>query len=99
MIAPSNNGWTRCPPGEFRRLAADLTARRLRRLWITRLAWAAGALLAVAACWQMAAAIDTWHSNGWQFGGTAAQPGKCSTGGLLVPTTPSTPTSAPNCGK
>jgi hypothetical protein len=94
MIAPSNNGWTRCPPGAFRQLAADLTARQLRRLWFTRLAWAAGALLATVACIQGASAIDTWRTNGWGTGARSPTSG-CHT----IPTTPSTPTSAPNCGK
>lgn len=63
MTDPSSHGWSRCPPGTFRRLAAELTARRLRRLWFTRLAWVTAAALAVGLGWQATAAVSDWSSG------------------------------------
>jgi hypothetical protein len=60
MSTPSANGWTRCPPGSFRRLAANLTARRQRQLWLTRLAWTVGAVVAIAASVGGASAIESY---------------------------------------
>jgi hypothetical protein len=60
MNTPLSDGWTRCPPGSFRRLAAELTARRQRRLWFTRLAWAAGAAIALAGGWEATSAVTGW---------------------------------------
>jgi hypothetical protein len=65
MTAPSRNGWTRCPPGVFARLSANLTARQQRRVWLTRLLWAAGLLAALGASLGAATAIDAWQSGAW----------------------------------
>ena len=58
MNIPS--GWTECPAGAFTRLAANLALKRQREIWLTGLAWAVGALLAVAGSWATAGAIDGW---------------------------------------
>lgn len=60
MNTPSSDGWNRCPPGSFRRLAAELTARRQRQLWLTRLAWAAGTAIAIVGGWEATSAVTGW---------------------------------------
>jgi hypothetical protein len=60
MSTSSTNGWTRCPPGSFGRLAANLTARRQRQLRLTRVTWAVGTALALAASVGGATAIELY---------------------------------------
>jgi hypothetical protein len=82
MNNASSNGWTRCPPGAFGRLTATLAARRRQRLWLARLAVAAGAALAVAGSLGAAAAIDYWMY------GNRPKP-------IVAPCPPGTPSSNP----
>jgi hypothetical protein len=65
MTTPSRDGWTRCPPGAFARLAANLSARRQRRVWLIRLAWVAGGLLALGGSLVGATVIDGYMSGTW----------------------------------
>ena len=97
MSTPSHDGWSRCPPGAFRRLGAVLAARQLRRLWLTRFALVVGSLLALAACWETAVVIDEQLFS--------AQPKPTIP---CAPTTPSSnpitpggqaPSQAPGCGR
>jgi hypothetical protein len=97
MSTRTSDGWSRCPPGTFRRLGAVLAARQLRRLWLTRFALVVGALLAVAACWETAVVIDDWVYA------TRPKPTiPCApTAPATNPITPDgqAPTQAPGCGK
>jgi hypothetical protein len=96
MSTPSRDGWTRCPPGSFRRLGAVLAARQLRRRWLTRLALAAAALLAMAACWETAVVVDAWQSGLWSRPKPTLEVGPpCPTPG--DPPAPA-PAQAPGCG-
>ena len=81
MTDQTQNGWGPCPRGTFGRLTAVLAARRARQVWLTRLGTAVGAVLAVAACWQAAAAVDNWQSGAWQQPAhVCPAPTPCSTG-------------------
>jgi hypothetical protein len=84
MSTSSTNGWTRCPPGSFRRLAANLTARRQRQLWLTWLAWTVGTVLAIAATVGGASAVDSYIFNH-----------RTTSAGGCPPTVPSGPISNP----
>jgi hypothetical protein len=87
MNTPS--GWTECPAGAFTRLTANLALRRQREIWLTALAWAVGALMAVAGSWATAGAIEGWLTH--DQGGCAHQAGSCGS-----PTTTPTPCSTPS---
>ena len=65
MTTPSRDGWTRCRPGTFARLSANLNARLQRRMWLTRLAWAAVILAGLGASLGAATVIDAWQSGTW----------------------------------
>jgi hypothetical protein len=80
MSIPSHDGWTRCPPGTFRRLAVNLAARRVRQLWLTGLGWAAAALVAAAVTWQAADAV-AHHYSGGSAGGSGCGATPCGTSG------------------
>jgi hypothetical protein len=86
------DGWTQCPAGAIARLATNLALKRQREMWLTGLAWAVGAILAVAGSWATAGAIDGWLSPKPGCG-TAVHP---ATGCGTAPAT--TPSSAPGCG-
>jgi hypothetical protein len=58
MNIPS--GWTECPAGAFTRLAANLALQKQRQIWLAGLAWAVGALLAIAGSYATAGAIEFW---------------------------------------
>jgi hypothetical protein len=84
MNTPASDAWGRCPPGSFRRLAAELTARRQRRLWFTWLAWAAGTVIAIIGVWEATSAV-----TGWTIGEPSiVAPAPCAP----VPSHPAAPT-------
>jgi hypothetical protein len=94
MSTPSHDGWTRCPPGAFRRVGAVLAARHLRRLWLTRLALAAGAVLMIVAGWQATSTVTGWTI----FEPSPEPPHSCAPG--TIPTAPAEPSRpAPGHGK
>jgi hypothetical protein len=83
MTDPTCKGWRRCPSGAFRRLTADLAARRARHLWLTVLGVVAGTVLTGVACWQAAAAIGDWQHGRWNAlsgtGGCGSTPSSWTT--------------------
>ncbi len=103
MKTQSRDGWTRCPPGTFRRLAADLTARRLRAVWMARFAWAVAAVLAGTVAWQAATAVTTGRFawSGWGGSGTSScHPAPCAPAATPTPATtpPANAPAQPGCG-
>lgn len=59
MAISISDGWRHCPAGAIGRLASELTARRLRNLWLTRLAIGVSAVLVTVAGLATAEAVHT----------------------------------------